>query len=87
MCRWGCSTTDTVIFLFKLFFNISLAFTNFLLVKTYACKWCGTRFCMECRKGDFYGEMKVTKDTIICKKCKQVIITLISFFTIASMAV
>ncbi|RNA37119.1 hypothetical protein BpHYR1_045300 [Brachionus plicatilis] len=38
---------------------------------THACKWCGTRFCLECHRGDFNGEMKVTKDATICRKCKQ----------------
>lgn len=38
---------------------------------TYACKWCGTRFCKECFRGEFHGEMK-DEQPLVCKKCKQV---------------
>lgn len=32
------------------------------------CKWCGTRYCKECLRGDFTGEMK---EPTICRKCNQ----------------
>ncbi|CAD5119467.1 DgyrCDS8073 [Dimorphilus gyrociliatus] len=35
---------------------------------TYMCKWCGTRYCRECLRGDFYGQMK---ESNICRKCNQ----------------
>lgn len=38
---------------------------------SYQCRWCGTRFCLECKKGDYNGEMKTTKESSFCKKCKQ----------------
>ena len=37
------------------------------------CKWCGTRYCKECLKGDFTGEMK---EPTKCRVCNQVIQTL-----------
>ncbi len=41
------------------------------LFKTFQCKWCGTRFCRECLKGDFNGQMK-DEAPLVCYKCKQV---------------
>ena len=38
--------------------------------QTFQCKWCGTRFCRECLKGDFKGDMK-DETPLICQKCKQ----------------
>ena len=35
---------------------------------TYMCKWCGTRYCKECLKGEFYGEMK---EATKCRICNQ----------------
>ncbi|KAK3106341.1 hypothetical protein FSP39_018116 [Pinctada imbricata] len=35
---------------------------------TYMCKWCGTRYCKECLKGDFTGEMK---EATKCRVCNQ----------------
>ncbi|CAF0804027.1 unnamed protein product [Rotaria sp. Silwood1] len=35
---------------------------------TYMCKFCGTRFCSECLRGDFYGLMKAPDH---CRKCNQ----------------
>ncbi|XP_046570242.1 uncharacterized protein LOC124278558 [Haliotis rubra] len=35
---------------------------------TYQCKWCGTRFCKECLRGDFYGEMFEPGK---CRRCNQ----------------
>ena len=32
------------------------------------CKWCGTRYCRECLKGDFNG---LKKEPGICKACNQ----------------
>ncbi|XP_011423952.2 uncharacterized protein [Magallana gigas] len=36
---------------------------------TYMCKWCGTRYCKECLKGEFTGEMKEPNK---CRVCNQV---------------
>ncbi|XP_074653240.1 uncharacterized protein LOC141907483 [Tubulanus polymorphus] len=36
---------------------------------TYMCKWCGTRYCKECMKGDFAGPML---DPLKCRVCNQV---------------
>lgn len=33
------------------------------------CKWCGTRYCKECLKGEFTGEMKEPNK---CRVCNQV---------------
>lgn len=57
-------------------FIIFIFHTIYLCKQTYACKYCGTRFCAECLRGDFHGEMKAG-DTFKCKKCKQVIISLL----------
>ncbi|CAF0738129.1 unnamed protein product [Didymodactylos carnosus] len=35
---------------------------------TFMCKFCGTRFCAECLRGDFNGTMK---DPAHCRKCNQ----------------
>ncbi|XP_041371835.1 uncharacterized protein LOC121385281 [Gigantopelta aegis] len=35
---------------------------------TYQCKWCGTRYCKECLRGEFTGEMKESTE---CRKCRQ----------------
>ncbi|VDI63550.1 uncharacterized protein LOC143062955 [Mytilus galloprovincialis] len=35
---------------------------------TYMCKWCGTRYCKECLKGEFQGEMK---EATKCRICNQ----------------
>ncbi|XP_059164462.1 uncharacterized protein LOC131947300 isoform X2 [Physella acuta] len=32
------------------------------------CKWCGTRYCRECLKGEFTGQMR---EAVICAKCNQ----------------
>ena len=71
MCRWGCITIDTVKIIKKNVYIIIFSLTIYLS-KTYACKWCGTRFCAECLRGDFHGEMK-GGDSLKCRKCKQVI--------------
>ena len=80
MCRWGCPTVDTVSSTLDVrspggqdarwltFTDRSFRFS----FQTFACKWCGTRFCLECLRGDFVGEMKSTKDLpLTCRKCKQ----------------
>ncbi len=46
--------------------------TKQIFLQTYACKWCGTRFCAACFRGDFNGEMKPNKESLTCKKCRQV---------------
>lgn len=33
------------------------------------CKFCGTRYCSDCLRGDFYGLMKAPDH---CRKCNQV---------------
>ncbi|KAH9515515.1 hypothetical protein Btru_011272 [Bulinus truncatus] len=35
---------------------------------TFMCKWCGTRYCRECLRGEFTGNMK---EGTICAKCNQ----------------
>ncbi|KAK3792140.1 hypothetical protein RRG08_055403 [Elysia crispata] len=35
---------------------------------TFMCKWCGTRYCRECLKGEYTGLMK---DSTTCAKCHQ----------------
>ncbi|CAL1540000.1 unnamed protein product [Lymnaea stagnalis] len=35
---------------------------------TFMCKWCGTRYCKECMRGEFAGNMK---ESAICAKCHQ----------------
>ncbi|XP_055892473.1 uncharacterized protein LOC129927425 [Biomphalaria glabrata] len=35
---------------------------------TFMCKWCGTRYCRECLKGEFTGAMK---ESTHCVKCNQ----------------
>ncbi|BFZ19903.1 hypothetical protein BsWGS_22942 [Bradybaena similaris] len=35
---------------------------------TFMCKWCGTRFCRACLRGEFPGQMK---EATTCAKCKQ----------------
>lgn len=70
MCRWGCITIDTVSNISTtICISLNLDFDS--KIKTYQCKWCGTRFCAECLRGDFNGEMK-PGETLQCKKCKQV---------------
>ncbi|XP_078487456.1 uncharacterized protein LOC101242297 [Ciona intestinalis] len=36
---------------------------------TYMCRFCGTRFCNDCLKGEFYGLMKEASH---CRQCNQV---------------
>ncbi|XP_041460720.1 uncharacterized protein LOC121411898 [Lytechinus variegatus] len=35
---------------------------------TYMCKWCGTRYCRACLRGDFTGVMP---EPSRCRKCNQ----------------
>ncbi|KAK3589488.1 hypothetical protein CHS0354_030611 [Potamilus streckersoni] len=35
---------------------------------TYMCKWCGTRYCKECLRGEFVGAMS---DPNKCRVCNQ----------------
>ncbi|KAL3852000.1 hypothetical protein ACJMK2_015689 [Sinanodonta woodiana] len=35
---------------------------------TYMCKWCGTRYCKECLRGEFVGSMS---DPNKCRVCNQ----------------
>ncbi|XP_064595361.1 uncharacterized protein LOC135461981 [Liolophura sinensis] len=35
---------------------------------TYMCKWCGTRYCKECLRGDFIGKMF---EASRCRKCNH----------------
>jgi hypothetical protein len=63
MCRWGCYNYESVRLLFG-FIEI-----NFVFLKTYMCKFCGTRYCSDCLRGDFYGLMKEPDH---CRKCNQV---------------
>ncbi|KAK6181667.1 hypothetical protein SNE40_009478 [Patella caerulea] len=35
---------------------------------TFMCKWCGTRYCRECMKGDYTGYMF---EESRCRKCNQ----------------
>ncbi|WAR18145.1 hypothetical protein MAR_032739 [Mya arenaria] len=39
---------------------------------TYMCKWCGTRYCRECLRGDFLGLMPEPTHCRICnqKRCQ-----------------
>ncbi|KAL4228462.1 hypothetical protein ACF0H5_011509 [Mactra antiquata] len=41
---------------------------------TYMCKWCGTRYCKECLRGDFVGLMVEATQCRVClqKKCQGV---------------
>jgi len=38
-------------------------------LQSYMCKWCGTRYCKECKRGDFQGFMK---ESTKCRICNQV---------------
>lgn len=77
MCRWGCQTVDTVKKILSKGNTIKLnqghnrecLILTCVLLQTYMCRWCGTRYCAQCLRGDFIGLMKSSEK---CRICLQV---------------
>ncbi|XP_076820619.1 uncharacterized protein LOC143465958 isoform X2 [Clavelina lepadiformis] len=44
---------------------------------TYMCRFCGTRFCNECLRGNFYGTMKTKAHCRVCKQANVLITCLV----------